>query len=218
MTDDPQRRFERDLTLDPSISSPAREGLTGTAPQSLYAEGADGHGITLAPDGRPMSTQPTWRHDFPIDGPADQYVARRDFAKFLVLTSGAFAVGQGWIATKSLLRHRREPPPRLKIGSLATLAVGSASVFSYPDEHAPCLLLRPETDVVLAFSQSCTHLACAVVPRMEEGVLHCPCHEGYFDLHSGRNIAGPPPRPLPRIELELDGDDIYAIGILQTMV
>jgi Rieske Fe-S protein len=66
---------------------------------------------------------------------------------------------------------------------------------------------------LLAYSQSCTHLSCAVVPRLTEGVLHCPCHDGYFDLKTGRNIAGPPPRPLPRIELDVDGDDVYAVGV-----
>jgi Rieske Fe-S protein len=49
-------------------------------------------------------------------------------------------------------------------------------------------------------------------------VLHCPCHEGYFDLRTGRNIAGPPPRPLPKIALEIDGDDVFAVGIEERTV
>ena len=65
----------------------------------------------------------------------------------------------------------------------------------------------------VAFSQSCTHLSCAVIPKVEEGVFFCPCHEGYFDLRTGRNIAGPPPRPLPRIVLEIEGEDIYAVRV-----
>ena len=52
-----------------------------------------------------------------------------------------------------------------------------------------------------------------MVPEIERGVLRCPCHEGYFDLRSGRNIAGPPPRPLPRIRLAVRGDDIFAVGV-----
>jgi Rieske Fe-S protein len=51
------------------------------------------------------------------------------------------------------------------------------------------------------------------VPRIDMGVLHCPCHEGYFDLRTGRNIAGPPPRPLPKIALESRGDEIWAVGV-----
>ena len=65
----------------------------------------------------------------------------------------------------------------------------------------------------MAFSQKCTHLSCAVIPRPEQGVFHCPCHEGFFDLRTGREFAGPPPRPLPRIVLEIRDDDIYATGV-----
>jgi hypothetical protein len=57
----------------------------------------DSEMITRPPDGRPMEDQPQWRQDFPVDWPQDTYVARRDFAKFMVLTSAAFTIGQLWI-------------------------------------------------------------------------------------------------------------------------
>jgi Rieske Fe-S protein len=208
MADDPQRRYEEDLTLDRRLDSPAREGLTGTV-----LDDRDPGEITTAPDGAPLAAQPAFRRDFPIDWPQDQYVARRDFAKFLVLTSGAFVVGQGWIAAQQLVRSKRPALPRKKIANLSELAIGTARMFAYPNEHDGCLLIRPEASVLLAYSQACTHLSCAVVPKIAEGVLHCPCHEGYFDLRTGRNIAGPPPRPLPRIRLETVGDEIFAIGV-----
>jgi len=85
--------------------------------------------------------------------------------------------------------------------------------FSYPREQDPCVLVRLMDGEFVAFSQSCTHLSCAVIPKVEEGVFFCPCHEGYFDLRTGRNIAGPPPRPLPRIVLEIEGEDIYAVRV-----
>ena len=53
----------------------------------------DAEQITVPPDGRPLEAQPAWRQDFPIDWPQDAYVERRDFVKFLVLTSLAFTVG-----------------------------------------------------------------------------------------------------------------------------
>lgn len=174
--------------------------------------------FTVAPDGRPAGEQPGWRRDFPIDGPADRFVARRDFVKFLMLTSGAFVAGQGWIAAQHLIRKNRPPPAKKRIASLRGVPIGSATTFDYPGEHDPCLLIRVDEGTLLAYSQECTHLSCAVVPKIEEGVLHCPCHEGYFDLRTGRNIAGPPPRPLPRIELEVDGDEIYAVGVDTRMV
>ena len=80
--------------LDPAINSPGREGLTGTAPASLYAPGVEREQITIAPNYAPADVQPAWRQDFPIDWPQDLYVERRDFMKFLVLTSAAFTLGQ----------------------------------------------------------------------------------------------------------------------------
>lgn len=213
MPEDPQGRFEEDLALDPRIDSPAREGLTGTARSGVYEQRRDPVEVTVAPDGRPMEEQPRWRRDFAIDWPEDQHVARRDFTKFLVLTSGAFAVGQGWIAAQSLVRKRRASPERKRIASLAALTPGTVVAFTFPDEHEPCLLIRTMDGELVAYSQKCTHLSCAVVPRVAQGVLHCPCHEGYFDLATGRNIAGPPPRPLPVIELAIEGDDVYAVAM-----
>lgn len=211
MSDDPQRRFEESRALDTRLDSPAREGLTGTARGDLYEP--EPEGITVPPDQRSMEEQPRWRRDFAIDWPEDHHVARRDFTKFMVLTSGAFVVGQGWIAVQSSLRSRRSPPPRVRVASLSELEPGSAVTFDYPNEHEPCLLIRTYDGTLLAYSQKCTHLSCAVVPRFDRGMLHCPCHEGYFDLATGVNIAGPPPRPLPIVELEIDGDDVYAVGV-----
>jgi nitrite reductase/ring-hydroxylating ferredoxin subunit len=203
----------RETTLDPRLDSPAREGLTGTARADAYEATVEPDDVTVAPDGAAAEQQPRWRQDFPIDWPADQYVARRDFGRFLVLTSAAFVAGQAWIAGQHLVRRNRPPLPRTRVGSLRDLAIGSATTFDYPSARDPCLLIRTGERTLVAYSQLCTHLSCAVVPRVSEGILHCPCHEGYFDLHTGRNIAGPPPRPLPRIAIELEGQEIYAVGV-----
>lgn len=216
MADDPQSRFEHEV--DPRIDSPSREGLTGTARSDVYEPTQDPEDVTRAPDERPMHEQPRWRRDFAVDWPEDNYVARRDFAKFLVLTSGAFVVGQAWIAAQSLIRSRRPPPGRMRIATLSALPLGSATMFAYPSAHDPCLLIRTREDKLLAYSQKCTHLSCAVVPKLDEGILHCPCHEGIFDLATGRNIAGPPPRPLPAIVLEVVGDDVFAMGVEERTV
>ena len=204
--------------VDPRLDSEAREGLTGTTSSEVFRAIRDDSEVSIAPDGAPLAAQPQWRQDFPIDWPVDQYVARRDFAKFLVLTSGAFVAGQAWIAAQDIVRSRRAAPPRVKIAALRDVPLGSSRVFTYRNEHDRCLLIRTQDGTLLAYSQSCTHLSCAVVPRLEQGVLHCPCHEGYFDLSTGKNIAGPPPRPLPQIQLEVQGDDVFAVGIVERTV
>jgi Rieske Fe-S protein len=170
---------------------------------------------TRFPDGRSASEQPAWRGDFPIDWPQDHYVARRDYTKFMVLTSLAFAVGQVWIGVKSLLRRRSRgaAPARVAIAPLADLPVGGVREFRYPGPDDPCLLLRPEAQTLVAYGQECTHLSCAVVPRLGRGELHCPCHVGSFDVRTGRPLAGPPRRPLPRIVLEVRAGVVYAAGV-----
>ena len=199
--------------LDVRIDSPGREGLTGTAPASLYRRLRDAEEITLAPDGRPMGEQPVWRTDFPIDWPEDQYVERRDFMKFMVLVSLSLTVGQFWIAAQNWWRRRRGEPELVRLASVNQLPVGTVQTFSYPTEHDPCVLVRSSETTLVAYSQRCTHLSCAVLPRVEDDVIRCPCHVGLFDLASGRPLAGPPRRPLSRVRLELHGNDVFAAGI-----
>jgi hypothetical protein len=151
--------------IDTRLDSPRREGLTGTAAADVYQRSGDADEITRAPDGRPMDAQPKWRRDFPIDMPQDTFVARRDFMKFMVLTSLAFTFGQFWIAAQNWLRRRRGIPGLKKVASLDDVPVGGAVTFVYPDETDRCILLRPEPDVLLAYSQQCPHLSCAVVPQ-----------------------------------------------------
>jgi nitrite reductase/ring-hydroxylating ferredoxin subunit len=169
--------------------------------------------LSIPPDGRPYHDQPQWRNDFPVDWPQDELVARRDFTKFLVLTSFAFVMGQVWIVFENLRRRRRGLPPVRKIADLSAIPIGGATTFAYPDEHDDCILVRTAEQRFVAYSQKCTHLACAVTPRVSENCLHCPCHHGFFDLATGSPTAGPPRRPLPRITLEIRDGAIYATGV-----
>jgi Rieske Fe-S protein len=199
--------------IDAAINTPGREGLTGTAPANLYAPSFEREQLTIAPDFTPVEAQPAWRQDFPIDWPQDLYVERRDFMKFMVLTSAAFTVGQLWIAVQNWYRRRSGQPGIQRLASLDEIAVGAAIGFTYPNEHERCLLVRLTTTEFVAFGQECTHLSCAVIPRPAEGSFYCPCHEGRFDIRTGVPTAGPPRRPLTRISLEMRGRDIYAVGV-----
>jgi nitrite reductase/ring-hydroxylating ferredoxin subunit len=159
-------------------------------------------------------TPEAWRQDFPVDWPLDHYVARRDFVKFLVLTSMGFTAGQLCIGVDQLLKSGQSSAlPRMRLCGKDELAVGETRAFTYPGEHDPCLLVRVDDSRWVAYGQKCTHLSCAVVPQPEKNRLFCPCHNGAFDLESGRPIQGPPRRPLPRIELEITDDEVYATGV-----
>jgi Rieske Fe-S protein len=160
-----------------------------------------------------MEDQPRWRRDFPIDWPQDHYVARRDFVKFLTLTSLAFAVGQFWIVLQNLWRRARGLPPAVKIRPLDSIPPGSSVAFDYPTRDDAAVLVRGKDGSLVAYGQECTHLSCAVIPKPERGMLHCPCHEGWFDLGTGRPVAGPPRRPLDRIVLEVRNGHVWAVAI-----
>jgi Rieske Fe-S protein len=160
-----------------------------------------------------MDDQPAWRTDFPIDWPQDHYVERRDFTKFMVLTSLAFTAGQFWIAVKSWMQPSDRVSDAVRVASLRDVPIGSTRTFAYPTEQDPCILVRSAERTIVAYSQQCTHLSCAVVPDVAQGVIRCPCHEGLFDLASGRPLAGPPRRPLSIVRLQVRGDDIFAEGV-----
>jgi nitrite reductase/ring-hydroxylating ferredoxin subunit len=169
--------------------------------------------LTIPPDGRADSEQPQWRQDFPIDWPNDHYVARRDFTKFLVLTSLAFAVGQLWIAVQNFFRRRRGEPPVQFVARPDQIPADGTLTFTYPGQHDQCVIVRTGENQFTAFSRQCTHLSCSVVPEPDNRRFFCPCHEGAFDIATGDAIAGPPRRPLARITLEVKQGAIYAVGV-----
>ena len=164
------------------------------------------------PDDRPLSQQPRWRQDFPTDIPAAAALSRREFTKFLVLTSGAFVAGQCWIGTMSLLRDSG-PMPEKRIATDTDVPSGGVLEFRYPTEEDPCLLIRLHNGELVAYGQQCSHLSCAVIPEPKRSQLRCPCHNGYFEIEEGRPISGPPRRPLPRIKLTVRDGTIYATRV-----
>ena len=68
--------------------------------------------------------------------------------KFMVLTSAAFTAGQLWIGVQNWWRKRSGEALIQRIASIDDLAVDGAVVFTYPDEHEPCLLVRLTTERV----------------------------------------------------------------------
>jgi nitrite reductase/ring-hydroxylating ferredoxin subunit len=161
----------------------------------------------------PPAGQPLWREEFPVRSGDERLVTRRQFAKFLTLTSLGMLAGNLWILARSLLKGKPAPWPEARIASVAEVPVGSVRLFAYPGPHDPCILVRTAEDRFYAYSQKCTHLSCTVYYDAGPGTLECPCHNGRFALEDGRVLAGPPPRPLPRIVVERRGDELVAIGL-----
>ena len=69
-------------------------------------------------------------------------------------------------------------------------------------------VLRKEGQDPIVFSDVCTHLSCRVNWNEEKSEFYCPCHAAFFSIN-GEVVSGPPPRPLDRYEIRLDGDQLF---------
>ncbi len=154
--------------------------------------------------------EPLWRDEFSIRTADERYVSRRQFTKFLVLTSLGMFAGNLWILVRSWL-YQKPAYPSQPVAQLEEIPVGGVKLFNYPGPQDPCILVRTEPETYVAYSQKCTHLACAVYYAPEKNRLECPCHEGYFAVDTGRVLQGPPPRPLPRVVLQRRGEMLVAV-------
>jgi Rieske Fe-S protein len=139
----------------------------------------------------------------------DARVTRRDYLRILVTVSGGLFAGSLAVAAGLFSRPRRGPVTPRRIAT--SISPGSAIGFHDVDGE-PAMAIRLQTGELVAYSSVCTHLSCAVLWRADEGRLRCPCHDGEFDPRNGRVLAGPPPRPLPRLVVEQRSDGIYYVG------
>ena len=97
-------------------------------------------------------------------------------------------------ATRRVLAARKD---ELKPSSFKTFPFGAQ----------PAILIRKADGSYRAFSAVCTHLGCTVQYKGDEHLIWCACHNGRYDLE-GRNVSGPPPRPLEGYLVHEEGDDI----------
>lgn len=161
---------------------------------------------------RRPSSAPLWQDEFSVFTADERYVNRRQFTKFLTLTSFAMFAGNLWILARSIFR-RTPVYARQAVAEVGEIPVGGVKVFAYPGPNDPCILVRTASDAYVAYSQKCTHLSCAVYFERETNRLACPCHQGYFAIADGSVLQGPPRRPLPRVVLEIRNGSLVAAGL-----
>jgi Rieske Fe-S protein len=161
---------------------------------------------------RKPDTEALWKDEFSIHTADERYVSRRQFTKFLTLASLGMFVGNLWILARSYFA-KSAVFPRASVAETGEIPVGGVKLFAYPTPSDRCILVRTGDNEYNAFSQKCTHLSCAVYYERETNRLACPCHHGYFSPTDGSVLQGPPPRPLPRIVLERQGQEFVAIGV-----
>lgn len=135
-------------------------------------------------------------------------LGRRRFLSQAVMGFGLL-FGIGTLALRFAQFLVPSPKPKrydaVLIGSEARVPLGEAVPMDLGGQKI--MVLRTNEEVV-AFSRRCTDLGCLVSWSKEREQFVCPCHQGVFDK-TGRNIAGPPPRPLDRFEVVKRGEQLY---------
>ncbi|MBD3946622.1 Rieske (2Fe-2S) protein [Nocardioides ganghwensis] len=89
------------------------------------------------------------------------------------------------------------------VASTADIEVGGAVFIEDPS----IVITQPEEGEFHAFSRTCTHQKCPVTD-IQDGKIHCSCHQSLFDMTTGENVGGPAPSPLSEVEITVDGDSI----------
>lgn len=144
--------------------------------------------------------------------PKDQQLESKPRRRFVEVL-----LGTGFLATAAafvypVLRYLI-PPKTADLGSDAVVAgkIGdlkpnSGKIFKFGSR--PGLLIRTSDGGYRAMSATCTHLSCTVQYREDLREVWCACHNGKYNL-DGRNISGPPPRPLEAFDVQVRGEEIF---------
>ncbi len=148
-------------------------------------------------------------HNIQTEAVLERQTSKRDFLK-ITLAAGFTA----WIAAilYPIISYLKPPKQAevevssVKIGKLADIEMDSGTLVRFGNK--PVLLIRQPDGELRAFDGTCTHLDCTVQYRKDMGAIWCACHNGKYDL-TGRNVAGPPPKPLEEYRVVVKQDEVY---------
>jgi cytochrome b6-f complex iron-sulfur subunit len=131
---------------------------------------------------------------------------RRGFLQFLLAALGLTALGCfAYPLLRFLSPFAGAGPGGTVTIDTKEIAVGDAKDLVLND--LPIIVINRGQKGYIALSRVCTHLGCLVDYQKGADILLCPCHGGKFDL-DGNVISGPPPQPLPRLALKVEGNSL----------
>jgi cytochrome b6-f complex iron-sulfur subunit len=143
------------------------------------------------------------------EGTVGNEIERRKFLNWFLGTSvGAFLIAIFYPVSRYLIPPKvEESTARSVMLSIkpAEVKPNSGEIFRFGNQ--PAILIRTPAGELRAFSAICTHLSCIVQYRSDLSEIWCACHNGHYDLN-GKNISGPPPKPLEEYAVNLRGDQI----------
>lgn len=141
--------------------------------------------------------------------PQPDEISRRTFLDTALWVGGAALLAS---VTYPITRYlvppeQTEPDPvTVNVGNVEDFPPNSGTIFQMG--RKPGLLLHTKEGDLRAFFATCTHLDCTVQFRPDLGLIWCACHDGRYDLN-GLNVAGPPPRPLTPLRVNVAEGQVF---------
>jgi cytochrome b6-f complex iron-sulfur subunit len=133
--------------------------------------------------------------------PADNNDAttRRAFVAAAGVAGVCYAAALGYpvyryLASPSEMAMGAAVVNEVTLGADYKLPKGKAKMFKFGS--SPAVLIHHLDDSWVAMTAVCTHLGCTVQYEPQMDRIHCACHGGVYNAHTGANVSGPPPKPL----------------------
>jgi len=139
-------------------------------------------------------------------------ISRRDFMNLIkkgLAATGLTALLAPFLAYFYPPSLEETPTDPVRVGTVDDIPPGEG--ITIPFGRYPALVINTDKGL-RAYSAVCTHFACICKWDKEDNVIHCPCHEGFFEPYEGGVISGPPPLPLEKIPLTITDGEIFIGG------
>jgi cytochrome b6-f complex iron-sulfur subunit len=131
---------------------------------------------------------------------------RRKFLKsLLVLLGSTVLVSFVYPLARFLAPPGEEAKGKKIVLNNAEIPIGAAKDIVV--NSIPAIVINIPDKGFVALSKVCTHLGCLVEYEKAKNRLLCPCHAGVYTLE-GNVVSGPPPKPLQKFPLKVEGEDI----------
>ncbi len=154
--------------------------------------------------------------------PNDHDLSRRDFIKFTTgIVGGLIGAVIGLPGIAYLLGpalQKSDQSAWVDLGKLQDYPIGVPGLYQFTRTQVNgwertgmsygVFVVRQSGTTARVFSNICTHLGCHVNWHPELQHYVSPCHDGHFDM-LGKNISGPPPRPLDEYRTRVEAGELY---------
>lgn len=134
---------------------------------------------------------------------------------FIRLAFAGTVVAWGGVAFAPIAAYLTPPPSEneeaskitsVEVCKVSELPKGTGRNFRFGS--FPAVIVHDMEGQLHAFKAICTHLGCTVQFRPDKQFIYCACHGGIYDASSGKNVAGPPPKPLPALKVAIVDDKV----------